>query len=61
MSNYRYITVVIFDNVLYEMSIPIPLECDVEEAVNSFLESVLKNSDRSEISSETALEVPRFP
>lgn len=45
MSNYRYITVVIFDNVLYEMSIPIPLEYDIEEAVNSFLESVLKNSD----------------
>ena len=44
MGNYRYITVVIFDNVLYEMS-PIPLECDIEEAVNSFLESVLKNSD----------------
>ena len=45
MGNYRYITVVIFDNVLYEMSIPIPLECDIEEAVNRFLESVLKNSD----------------
>ena len=45
MSNYRYITIVIFDNVQYEMSIPIPLECDVEKAVNSFLESVLKNSD----------------